>query len=296
MEVSPSFGAPHHQAAPHIVGKHTLARNASGGHTHSTFTAAKLRAIRCFHRPTVITQSRLSDFIESYSSQLTTPNNQLPNPVSPSPSSPSPPSLRLRLISLPPPSPSCPHPSSPSFASPSRGKPSERVLYMSDGEDFLYFNSIKNRKQKYLALSDVFAVAEGLRTQVFQRTTKSKGKGKSPIGGSQSTLEARCLSLVTAVRYRPPVYCRQGLIIVGAFVGGHAGLIQHCPKNLSQEPTAGPCLLPCPLFTTYALCYLLRVCRPGAPTLEPRTRPYLSYPPHHPLFVCLPLVAPRILH
>ena len=97
---------------------------------------------------------------------------------------------------------------------------------MSDGEDFLYFNSIKNRKQKYLALSDVFAVAEGLRTQVFQRTTKSKGKGKSPIGGSQSTLEARCLSLVTAVRYRPPVYCRQGLIIVGAFVGGHEGLIQ----------------------------------------------------------------------
>ena len=105
---------------------------------------------------------------------------------------------------------------------------------MSDGEDFLYFNSIKNRKQKYLALSDVFAVAEGLRTQVFQRTTKSKGKGKSPIGGSQSTLEARCLSLVTAVRYRPPVYCRQGLIIVGAFVGGHAGLIQHCPKNQRQ--------------------------------------------------------------
>ena len=91
---------------------------------------------------------------------------------------------------------------------------------MSDGEDFLYFNSIKNRKQKYLALSDVFAVAEGLRTQVFQRTTKSKGKGKTPIGGSQSTLEARCLSLVTAVRYRPPLSCRQGLTIVRVFVCG----------------------------------------------------------------------------
>ena len=52
----------------------------------------------------------------------------------------------------------------------------------------------------------------------------------------------------------------------------------------------------CPLFTTYPLCYLLHICRPGAPTLEPRTRLYLSYPPHHPLFVCLPLVAPRILH